>query len=643
MIAKMKFLKLTGPINELDRIVEQYVSRYNIQIENAVAELKDVSNLMSHAEYNPYKDLLMKANDYASMMSGETAIDRITLEQADKIINDFGTELNELTRSKTAVLEQLDHQKGLLRDIIPYSQIHYDVQSILHFKFVKYRFGKITKEYYKKLADFMQKEMCSIFCKCESDAEYVWGVYFVPASEAKQVDAIYSSMHFERFYLSDEYEGLVDEAKLQLEHDIAELERELIELEDNEMQLKSKYTERVLNARECIDLASKNHDIRKQVAYTKSMSNEFFILCGWMLDEDAKKLEKDIANDNKVYIILEDNHVGPFGGAPIKLKNPKILKPFEMLIKMYGLPSYDEFDPTLFVALSYTILFGMMFGDVGQGMCLAIGGIILYRIKKIDLAAIISLAGVFSAIFGFLFGSVFGYEDIIKPLWLRPTESMSNIPFIGKMNTIFAAAILLGMCLILLMMIFNIINGFRSKHGEEVVFDHNGICGFIFYGAVVFCIMLFMTGNVLPGGIVIGIMFGLPLILIMLKEPLMAVIFRHSEKMPKEKGIFVVQAFFEMFEVLLSYFSNTLSFVRIGGFAVSHASMMAVVMMLAGAENGGSGNVIVVIIGNIFVCGLEGLIVGIQAMRLEYYEMFSRFYNGGGREFKPYNKVENNK
>ena len=91
-----------------------------------------------------------------------------------------------------------------------------------------------------------------------------------------------------------------------------------------------------------------------------------------------------------------------------------------------------------------------------------------------------------------------------------------------------------------------------------------------------------------------------------------------------------------MFEVLLSYFSNTLSFVRIGGFAVSHASMMGVVMMLAGAENGGMGNLIVVILGNLFVCGLEGLIVGIQVMRLEYYEMFSRFYRGGGRKFKPY-------
>ena len=99
--------------------------------------------------------------------------------------------------------------------------------------------------------------------------------------------------------------------------------------------------------------------------------------------------------------------------------------------------------------------------------------------------------------------------------------------------------------------------------------------------------------------------------------------------------MFIAQSFFELFEVLLSYFSNTLSFVRIGAFAVSHAAMMEVVLMLAGAE-AGSPNWIVVVIGNIIVCGMEGLIVGIQVLRLEYYELFSRFYKGTGKEFIPF-------
>ena len=112
-----------------------------------------------------------------------------------------------------------------------------------------------------------------------------------------------------------------------------------------------------------------------------------------------------------------------------------------------------------------------------------------------------------------------------------------------------------------------------------------------------------------------------------------------KEILPEQKGMFFVQSFFELFEVLLSYLSNTLSFLRIGAFAVSHAAMMEVVLMLAGATNGGSPNWIVVVLGNIFVCAMEGLIVGIQVLRLEYYEIFSRFYAGNGREFKPFMKA----
>ena len=112
--------------------------------------------------------------------------------------------------------------------------------------------------------------------------------------------------------------------------------------------------------------------------------------------------------------------------------------------------------------------------------------------------------------------------------------------------------------------------------------------------------------------------------------------------MEESKAMIIVEGFFELFETLLSYFSNTLSFVRIGAFAVSHAAMMEVVLMLAGAEEG-SPNWVVIVLGNLFVCLMEGLVVGIQVLRLEYYEMFSRFYKGSGRAFDPYTKTKNNK
>ena len=191
-------------------------------------------------------------------------------------------------------------------------------------------------------------------------------------------------------------------------------------------------------------------------------------------------------------------------------------------------------------------------------------------------------------------------------------------------------------------MIFHIINGIRAKDTEATWFDANGVAGLIFYGAAVTCIVLFMTGHSLPGGIVLAVMFGVPLLLIALKEPLTNKIKKENrKKWNKSKAMFVTQAFFELFETLLSYFSNTLSFIRIGAFAVSHASIMEVVLMLAGAESGHI-NWVVIVLGNLFVCGFEGLIVGIQVLRLVYYEMFSPSTKAAVCEFKPYTGTAKN-
>ena len=131
------------------------------------------------------------------------------------------------------------------------------------------------------------------------------------------------------------------------------------------------------------------------------------------------------------------------------------------------------------------------------------------------------------------------------------------------------------------------------------------------------------------------IFLGIPVIMFLLKEPLGQLVEGKKPKAEGGVGMFLVQGFFELFETMLSYFSNTISYVRIGAFAVSHAAMMEVVLMLSGAS-AGSTNWIIFVIGNIIVCGLEGLVVGIQVLRLEYYEMFSRFYKGSGRKFEPF-------
>ena len=235
-----------------------------------------------------------------------------------------------------------------------------------------------------------------------------------------------------------------------------------------------------------------------------------------------------------------------------------------------------------------------------------------------------------------MYGSVFGFEDVIPALWLHPVSAMTNLPFIGQLNTVFVVAIAFGMGLNLLVMIFQIVNAFRAHDTENAWFSNNGVAGLLFYGFLVLTIVLYMTGHKVPGNIMLAVFLGIPILIFLFKEPLANLVKRNHKKIEGGKVMFLVQGFFELFETLLSYFSNTLSYVRIGAFAVSHAAIMEVVLMLAGAQEG-TPNWIVLVIGNIVVCGLEGLVVGIQVLRLEYYEMFSRFYKGSGREFKPFN------
>lgn len=653
MIEKMKFLSITGPKADIDRVVNTYLSKYEIHLENALSELTTVQNLTPFLEINPYKEALNTANlfceelnsfatDTVKAETAQAAAQTMDVETALDTIRRIQTVYQDLDKKRSDLENQLTTVDESLRVIRPFRNLDFDISSILKFRFIRFRFGRIGKEYYQKFERYIYDNLDTIFIKCDEDDQYIWGMYFVPEPESQKVKAVYSSMHFEKIYMPDSYEGTAREAFEQLAQ-----KRSLILSDFNTVSQKRNdflisHCREILAAQAAIARLSGNFDIRKLAACTKGKGENdiFYILCGWMTEKDAHSFQTDIKDDSKIFCIIDgedDEHIQPetHQQPPTKLKNPKLFKPFEMYINMYGLPAYNEMDPTWFVAITYSFIFGAMFGDAGQGLLLFIGGFLLYKFKHIALAGIISCAGVFSTIFGILFGSFFGFENLFPALWLRPMNNMMTVPFIGKLNTVFIVAIGFGMGLILLCMVFNIINAWKAHDTEHIWFDTNSVAGLVFYGSATVSIALILTGHTLPGGILLFIMFGIPLILIFFKEPLTALVEKKSEVMPKEKGMFIVQGLFEMFEVLLSYFSNTLSFVRIGAFAVSHAAMMEVVLMLAGFESGHL-NWIVVILGNLFVSGMEGLIVGIQVLRLEYYEMFSRFYKGTGRKFEPF-------
>ena len=257
--------------------------------------------------------------------------------------------------------------------------------------------------------------------------------------------------------------------------------------------------------------------------------------------------------------------------------------------------------------------------------------------KKGKLFGIIGRAGITSTIFGFLFGSLFGNEEILNPVHqslFHVREKLFDVMSNSNTMTLLLGAMLVGAVLILMSMSLNIINNVKHKKWGEVFFSQNGIAGFCFYLYV-----LLAAGGVLVGGgspllnpACMIIFVGVPVICFLMKEPFTNLV-EHKPMTPEEGwGGYVLQNIFEVLEIILSFVTNSMSYLRVGGFVLSHAGMMLVVMTLVKMTS--NAGIIVLILGNIFVMVLEGLVVGIQSLRLEYYEMFSRYYNGGGRKYK---------
>ena len=208
-----------------------------------------------------------------------------------------------------------------------------------------------------------------------------------------------------------------------------------------------------------------------------------------------------------------------------------------------------------------------------------------------------------------------------------PFKTISNI------NTVLYAAIGIGIVIIIISVLINMFMGFRTKDYTRALFSNSGLAGLVFYCALLFLLLGGMLGIKAGGPAYIICLIVLPLVVMFLKEPLGELVQGRGFAIHESVGDFIASNFFECFEYLLGYATNTLSFVRVGGFVLSHAGMMSVVLALSSM----AGNMlpVVMVLGNLFVMALEGLLSGIQVLRLEFYEMFSRYYTGGGKPFTP--------
>jgi len=319
--------------------------------------------------------------------------------------------------------------------------------------------------------------------------------------------------------------------------------------------------------------------------------------------------------------------------VPVLFKHPPSLKPFQMLIEGFGTPSYRMIDPTIFVAITFLAMFGMMFGDVGHGLVLLASGFLLtHKFTKLrDAGRLVIYCGISSMLFGLLYGSIFGLENVLPTLWVKPLEDMTEL---------FKFAIGFGVVMVSLGIVLNIVNSLRTHSFLESFFDKAGPLGGIVYWAGVGIVVKFMVSSGrLPHPLLFFGVFVLPLAVFVLKGPIFKLLGKRKRMFPEGVTTYVMEQVVEIMEILTGYLANTVSFIRVAAFGLAHAGLFVAVFSLADVVGRAPGGVVlswlVIVFGNIGIILLEGLVATIQAIRLEYHEFFGKFFKSTGSKYKP--------
>jgi V/A-type H+-transporting ATPase subunit I len=343
---------------------------------------------------------------------------------------------------------------------------------------------------------------------------------------------------------------------------------------------------------------------------------ELVAVSGWVPERELGHLQQALEGHLSGRFVLRarDPRDDEQLRVPSLLSHRRWLRPFTALVLNYGVPRYDEIDPTIPFAVSFVLMFGMMFGDLGQGAVIALAGVLLGR-RLGNYAPLVVAVGVSSSLFGLLYGSVFGYEGIIPAIWVSP---LSNPMLMLRV------ALGWGIGFIVLATLLTIYNRLIEGRLRDALLDSHGAAGLVAYlGMLAGAWRLLATGR-LGGAIPVVVCAGLGAML--------------ADSWDKSAGSAfaerVLIALVEAYEAIMAYISNTLSFLRLAAFSLNHVALSIAIFTLGNMLHT-AGYWVTVLLGNLFILVLEGGIVAIQAIRLEYYEGFSRFFSGDGRPFRP--------
>lgn len=530
---------------------------------------------------------------------------------------------------------------------VPYS----DLESL---SFLTLRIGKIDPE---KIDDLRARlGSRGIIVKLGDDDSRILAASSKKARFA--LDGELKEAGFTELQVPKDFKGIPDEVLLTLERNKTEAAAGLEEIQTERRNFAETHKDELYRLLQIYSIGSQIYSVENSLESTEFV----YRITGWIPAFLIRKVMKDLDELTQsragIREFLPTEVPSVISGqekVPVQVKHGKIVSNFERMIFSYGSPLYGTIDPTPFVALFFTVLFGIMFGDAGQGLCFLIIGI-LCCLKKIKISGWEKFGGIFccigisSTIMGLLTGEFFANETLLRPfaLWVTGLFGTPHAPIlhmmpssdpasITRMFAFFGFTISIGFIINSCGLIINIINQFSLRRIGKALFGKTGISGAVFFWYVIIFavrVALFKHAPAAYDWVIISV----SLFLTACSEIFQRLV--DGERPILENGLFsaVIGAVVEIIEVISSYLSNTVSFVRVGAFALAHAVLGYIINTFVELAPG-AGGIAVAILGNAIVVVLEGMIVAIQVVRLQYYEFFSKFFSETGREFKPFSFV----
>ena len=555
-----------------------------------------------------------------------------TVQEVERDLTAIESEIGTVVDERKKLTAERGHIEKLLRDTSVLCDIDAPVEQLEQMSFLHFAIGNLSRSKAALAEDELGDRAVVLGFKTQYGEDKV-----VAISSKKGRWALESTLEkhgFRREHLAADQKGVPSQITGLAEQ---RLENILARTKDNNAAVRSaaeRHGQRLLELR--CRLRTERSIVRAREKFARTWAT--MLISGWLPTDRVNDLCETVLNLTGHRAVIEVRD--PLAGGekpPTMMKNHPLIRPFEMLVSSYSVPHYNEIEPTPFLAVLFLLMFGLMFGDVGHSGLLLIGGLLLWRKgkgKMHDAGVILTFCGISGIVFGLLYGSVFGFEEIVVGVF-QPLRHARGL---------LAITVGFGVAVISLGIILNIINRLRRREYVAVSLDKFGILGGIFYwGSLAIAARAFVT-HAGVSSVAVLLLIVAPLAVIFAHGPVSALLKRRRKQLDAEydsMSLVIIESAAEAFETILMFAANTLSFARIGAFALAHAGLCIAVFELIRIVQGLPGApvwaALVFIFGTLFIVLLEGFIVAIQALRLEYYEFFSKFFRGEGRKYEPFN------